>query len=159
MWTEVTMATAAACAALVSVLPHLVRARRGLTGAAPLPTTSALAVVHEHGSLRATEVADRLGLDLSTVSRHLAHLRADGLLETSPDPDDGRSQRLRVTAAGAEELRTRRERVVQALVQRLADWDDAEIDHLTRLLQKLAGTPTGATAGTTTEEKTVQGNA
>ncbi|WP_432486135.1 MarR family winged helix-turn-helix transcriptional regulator [Kineococcus esterisolvens] len=144
------MATTTACAALVSVLPHLLRARRHLAGAASPPTTAALAVVHEHGSLRTTEVAEQLGLDLSTVSRHVGHLRTRGLLEASPDPDDGRSHRLTVTAAGRAELSAQRDRVVSALAARLADWDDAEIHHLTRLLQKLA---------TTAQEKTLQGNA
>ena len=145
------MATATACAELVAVFPHLLRARRRLSGAASLPSTAALAVVHEHGSLRMTEVAENLGLDLSTVSRHVAHLRTRGLLDASPDPDDGRSQRLSVTGAGEAELRAQRDRVVGALVAHLADWDDAEIGDLTRLLQKLAAT--------TAQEKTLQRNA
>ncbi|NAZ86076.1 MarR family winged helix-turn-helix transcriptional regulator [Kineococcus indalonis] len=145
------MATATACAELVAVFPHLMRARRHLAGAASLPTTAALAVVHQHGSPRMTEVAENLGLDLSTVSRHVAHLRAKGLLEASPDPDDGRSQRLTVTGAGEAELNAQRDRVVAALVAGLADWDDAEIGDLTRLLQKFADT--------TAQEKTLQRNA
>ncbi|MCI2240037.1 MarR family transcriptional regulator [Paenibacillus sp. TRM 82003] len=145
------MATATACAALVPVLPHLARARRRLIGAASLPGTATLSIVREHGSLRMSEVAEGLGLDLSTVSRHVAHLRAEGLLTTSPDPDDGRSQRLAVTAAGEAELRAQRDRVVGALVARLAGWDDAEVDDLARLLRKLAAT--------TAPEKTLQRNA
>ncbi|WP_337059425.1 MarR family winged helix-turn-helix transcriptional regulator [Kineococcus sp. G2] len=142
------MATTTACTALVSVLPHLLRARRHLAGTASLPGTAALSIVREHGSLRMSEVAEGLGLDLSTVSRHVAHLRDKGLLTTSPDPDDGRSQRLSVTAAGEGELRAQRDRVVGALAARLADWDDTEVDDLARLLRKLAGT--------TLQEKTLQ---
>ena len=161
------MATPHACAALVDVFPSLLRARRSLAGTLSTPSVVTLAVVHQRGTMRVSEVADALALDLSTVSRQVTHLRRRGLLESAPDPEDGRSQRLHVTRAGTDELRTHRRRVVDKLVENLRDWDDHEVVELTRLLGKLTATcatepTTLATAPprTTTDvqEKQLQGN-
>ncbi|NIZ92860.1 MarR family winged helix-turn-helix transcriptional regulator [Kineococcus rubinsiae] len=140
------MATPHACAGLVDVLPGLLRARRAIVGSTPAPSTATLAAVHESGTPRVSEVAETLGLDLSTVSRQVTHLRQRGLLTAVPDPQDGRSQRLSLTETGVAELRSHRRHLVDTLVARLADWDDAEIDLLARLLDRLARA--GAPAGT-----------
>ena len=140
------MATPHACAGLVDVLPRLLRARRAIVGTASAPVTATLAAVHDGGSPRLSEVAETLGLDLSTVSRQVTHLRQRGLLTTAPDPSDGRSQRLNLTDDGLAELRSHRRQLVATLVMRLADWDDAEIDQLARLLDRLARS--AAAAGT-----------
>ncbi|WP_432561159.1 MarR family winged helix-turn-helix transcriptional regulator [Kineococcus sp. SYSU DK003] len=146
------MVTAHACAALVDVFPDLLRARRALVATPNTPAVATLATVHQRGSLRLTEVAEHLSLDLSTVSRQVAHLRRKGLLTACPDPDDGRSQRLSVTEAGVEELRAFRRACVDKLVEGLGDWRDDEVGDLTRLLGKLARTAAASPATATTEE-------
>ena len=169
------MATPHACAALVDVFPDLLRARRALVGALNTPAVATLAVVHQRGSMRISEVAEHLSLDLSTVSRQVAHLRQKGFLDSSPDPDDGRSQRLTVSAEGTGELRRTRRDLVDKLVERLSDWPDQEVGDLTRLLDRLATTATATATGggcartgpaatspdttTHTREKQLQGNA
>ncbi|MEH3075244.1 MAG: MFS transporter [Quadrisphaera sp.] len=95
---------------------------------------SALATVAAAGPVRVSEVAELMGLDLSTVSRQVSHLRRDGLVESTPDADDGRSQRLSVTDAGRALLRDERHRMVDRLVERLVDWDDAELAEITALI-------------------------
>src|SRR5215216_3197005 len=64
-------------------------------------------VLFEIGSDGATprDVRARLGLDSGYLSRMLGSLQRDGLVEELPDPSDGRSKRLRLTAAGSSELR------------------------------------------------------
>ena len=52
------------------------------------------------GPLRASDLSERACLDLSTVSRHLSALEADGYVTRTPDPDDGRAQLLSVTPSG-----------------------------------------------------------
>jgi len=165
------MATPHTCAALVDVFPDLLRARRTLIGSTHTPTVATLAVVHQRGSLRISEVAEHLSLDLSTVSRQVTHLRGRGLLEARPDPADGRSQRLTVTEAGIEELRGFRRGLVDKLVDHLDDWDDDDVENLTELLARLArtelctpGPPAPTPPATTppaevTKEKQLQGNA
>ena len=47
----------------------------------------------------------RLGLDSGYLSRVLGALRRDGLVESAPDPADGRTKRFSLTRAGRAELR------------------------------------------------------
>jgi DNA-binding MarR family transcriptional regulator len=144
------MATAHACAALVGVLPGLLRVKRSVVGTSGSQGFAVLDAVRHFRRPRVSEVADHLALDLSTVSRQVAHLRHRGLLAACPDPDDGRSQRLTVTTAGINELRRYRHDLVDRLVERLADWDDADVDTLTTLLSRLDHSPDGSTPSRTT---------
>jgi DNA-binding MarR family transcriptional regulator/GNAT superfamily N-acetyltransferase len=64
-------------------------------------------VLFEIGMKGATprDVRARLGLDSGHLSRMLGSLKRRGLVEESPDPDDGRTKRLRLTRKGRAELR------------------------------------------------------
>jgi DNA-binding MarR family transcriptional regulator/ribosomal protein S18 acetylase RimI-like enzyme len=64
-------------------------------------------VLFEIGAGGATprDVRARLGLDSGYLSRMLAALERDGLVETEPDPADRRTRRLRLTDAGRAEMR------------------------------------------------------
>ena len=66
-----------------------------------------LRVLFEIGERGATprDLRARLGLDSGYVSRMIGSLRRAGLIEAKPDPADRRTKRLRVTAAGREEMR------------------------------------------------------
>jgi DNA-binding MarR family transcriptional regulator len=65
-----------------------------------------LRVMFEIGAEGATprDVRARLGLDSGYLSRLIQALRRDGLVETRPDPSDGRTKRLCLTALGRAEL-------------------------------------------------------
>ena len=52
--------------------------------------------------VRMTELADFLGLEKSTMTGLVARARQRGLLERAPNPDDGRSVDVFLTAAGRE---------------------------------------------------------
>jgi DNA-binding MarR family transcriptional regulator len=144
------MATAHACAALVGVLPGLLRVKRAVVGSSGSQAFAMLDAVRHFRRPRVSEVADHLALDLSTVSRQVAHLRQRGLLAACPDPEDRRSQRLTITAAGMDQLRRYRRDLVDRLVERLADWDDVDVDTLTGLLSRLDDSADGSTASRTT---------
>jgi DNA-binding MarR family transcriptional regulator len=90
------------------------------------------------GPLRVTDLAACTNLDTSTVSRHVAQLDGAGLIERTPDPVDGRAQRVKVSAPGAEKieaaLRSRR-----ALLERcLESWEARDLEELDRLLTRFA---------------------
>ena len=53
-----------------------------------------------------TELAERLGLDRTTLAHNLRPLERDGLLAVRPDPQDARLRRVMLTAEG----RARRDR-------------------------------------------------
>lgn len=140
------MATPHACAALVGVLPTLLRVKRSVVGTSGSEGVAVLDAVRHFRRPRVSEVADHLALDVSTVSRQVAHLRQRGLLNACPDPQDGRSLRLTVTPAGMDALRHYRHELVDRLVERFADWEDADVDSLTALLARLGHEPDRATA-------------
>jgi DNA-binding MarR family transcriptional regulator len=90
------------------------------------------------GPQRVTDLASYAGLDASTVSRHVAQLDSAGLIERTPDPVDGRAQRVRLSAAGMARfdaaLSTRR-----ILLEKCLDsWEPSDLEELDRLLNRLA---------------------
>lgn len=67
-----------------------------------IPMTQAFAL-HEldsNQSLSQQELAERLGLEKSTVSRLVAEMEGAGLLRRERDPDNRRYYRLHITARG-----------------------------------------------------------
>jgi len=52
------------------------------------------------GPLRLSALAAQLGLDASTVSRHVAHLEKRGMLDRTDHPEDGRASRVMVSEQG-----------------------------------------------------------
>lgn len=96
----------------------------------------ALACIVECGPIRATELASRLWLDLSVVSRKLRHLVDAGLVERTPDPEDARASLLSATKAGSVATKRMRDARVTALETVLADWSDTDRDQLATLLDR-----------------------
>ncbi len=87
--------------------------------------------------VRASDVAQALGLDKSTVSRGLTHLESLGLIERIEDPDDGRARLLRLTTTGAtgfNAMRIQRQTEFRAI---LARWDSPDLAALATLLSRL----------------------
>jgi DNA-binding MarR family transcriptional regulator len=70
-------------------------------GAAGLKTTqySLLSAIDKLGPLRPGELAERMEMDASTLTRNLQPLVAAGWVETGPG-DDSRSRRVAITPAG-----------------------------------------------------------
>jgi DNA-binding MarR family transcriptional regulator len=90
------------------------------------------------GPLRMTDLAVWANLDASTVSRHVAQLHSAGLIERTPDPVDGRAQRVKLSDAGAARidavLGSRR-----ALLEKcLQSWNPRDLAELDRLLTRFA---------------------
>ncbi|HET8583833.1 MAG TPA: MarR family transcriptional regulator [Jatrophihabitans sp.] len=95
-----------------------------------------LKILHNEGPMRAGAVAECLRSDPSTVSRQVASLVKDGLLERRSDPDDGRASLLVLTdkadAVLAEHDRIRNEHFAQML----DDWSDTDLHRFAALLQR-----------------------
>jgi DNA-binding MarR family transcriptional regulator len=98
----------------------------------PISMSQAFAV-HELDTavpLSQRELADRLALEKSTVSRMIANLERHGLVERERDPDNLRTNRLRLTDSGRE-LHARIAANYDAQFQRwAAALSDAESDAL-----------------------------
>jgi DNA-binding MarR family transcriptional regulator len=90
------------------------------------------------GPVRATELAERVWLDASTISRHLRTLDEQGHVVRAPDPDDGRATLLAVTKSGRRLVDQAREERLEQFATALKDWSDADRTDLIRLTRQLA---------------------
>lgn len=121
---------------------NLPRIREHFQRAAGIPLDRAsytlLKRMKESGPLRLSDLADLLGVDLSTASRQVHHLRQAGLVERAPVEEDRRASLLTVTDVGAEMVT----RILQArravIEQMLAGWSPEERSELARVLGHLA---------------------
>ena len=85
---------------------------------------------------RPAELAERLGMERSTVSRNLALMTQHGLVETTETSPTGRSLRVMVTVAGR-----------GALAQAEQAWHGAQADVKSALGPEAAGVMDGWVAG------------
>lgn len=91
------------------------------------------------GAMRVTDLAGCANLDTSTVSRHVSQLQKSGLIERTPDPDDGRAQRVEPSAQGLRLLHEAMDRRRVLLRRSLEGWDSPDINELDRLLARFVG--------------------
>ncbi|MFI9007800.1 MarR family winged helix-turn-helix transcriptional regulator [Actinosynnema sp. NPDC053489] len=96
----------------------------------------------------AKELATSAGLDPSTVSRAVAALVANGLVERRADPADGRASILVVTGRGRAALADARDWYDRLLGRALADWTLEEVEALTGSLGRLTTDIEGALGST-----------
>ncbi|PWR12323.1 MarR family transcriptional regulator [Micromonospora acroterricola] len=87
----------------------------------------------------ARELADRTRLDPSTVSRSVATLVAQGLVERRPDPTDKRATFLTVTPAGRAALTDSHGWYGDVLERALATWTPGEVRALNAALDRFTG--------------------
>lgn len=81
-----------------------------------------LEALRARGSLRLSELGRRLGITPSTLTRNLARLEEARLVSREADPEDARSARVTLTAAGrraAERLERQREAFAGGVLERL----------------------------------------
>jgi DNA-binding MarR family transcriptional regulator len=94
--------------------------------------TAALATIERHGPLTPSELAQRERVQRPTVTRTLARLEEDGIVQRAADPADGRSFLVSLTPAGLELLHEVRTRKDAYLARRLRELDDEEREALAR---------------------------
>ena len=130
--------------ALVTIVREfsLASTQERLIGAAGVSVERAgfgvLRCVSERGEVRVSELAQVLGVDTSTMSRHVTALERGDLVARADDPSDGRAARVRLTAAGVEVLRLLREAWHRYFTELLAGWPEADRAVLAPLLVRLA---------------------
>jgi DNA-binding MarR family transcriptional regulator len=90
------------------------------------------------GPMRLSDLAGRLRLDASTVSRHVRQLQQRGLVERSHDPDDRRASQVRLAPDGEKALTAAMERRRESFAEVLSTWSPADRDRLRELLSRFA---------------------
>ena len=97
----------------------------------------ALGVIHLHGPVRVSDVAQRLNVALSVASRQVTALERAGYVERDTAPEDGRAHRGSATDAGRAVLEESHRRMVHAFGRALEGWSAKEITALSESLEQL----------------------
>jgi DNA-binding MarR family transcriptional regulator len=88
--------------------------------------------------IRASDLAALMSLDLSTISRQIATLETQGLVERHPDPLDGRASLLTLSERGrsvsARVCAARRE----LFGEFLSEWPGRDVERLAQLISRFA---------------------
>ena len=134
------MPTAPPAADLAGLASHLrlsvFRASRTLrreSQAGVSPTLlAALSTIERHGPMRPGDLAAHEQVRKPTVTRILAALVAEGLVERTPDPVDRRVSWVQLTPAGRALMRAVRRRSDRYLMQRLRRLDPDDVATLER---------------------------
>jgi DNA-binding MarR family transcriptional regulator len=98
---------------------------------------TALAVVHLHGPVRVSEIAQRLVVDMSVASRQVNALIQAGYVQRQPDENDARATLLTITKDGSRVLEESHRRMVHAFGRALDDWSDEDVAALAGGLERL----------------------
>ena len=99
-----------------------------------------LRLLVDHGPMRASVIAEMVGVDRSAVSRLLQSLESLGLTERHPDHEDGRAYLVGLSALGEQRMRALRTDHQGILRQALRDWEPADIDRFASLLGQFNAT-------------------
>ena len=102
------------------------------------PYYSTLARLGLGGPCTVSQLAEGLGLELSTVSRRVKALEERGLVARTTDTDDRRVSHLGLTDAGHELFEALSASWRQLLAEVLSDWSANDIDELARLFSRFA---------------------
>jgi DNA-binding MarR family transcriptional regulator len=84
----------------------------------------------------ASDLAERYGLEKSTVSRQLSRLEEDGLLRRVAHPSRPRTKLLELTDTGQARLARVRQHQRKGLEERLGRWPDEDVEAFGRLLRR-----------------------
>lgn len=96
-----------------------------------------LGLLADGGDVRAADLAERLGLDKSTVSRQVTQMESMGLIQRVTDPQDGRARLIHVTDEGRSRVQQLRAARGRWFGEALEHWPTADVDTLAVLLKRL----------------------
>jgi DNA-binding MarR family transcriptional regulator len=105
-----------------------------------------LVALSESGPASQADLGRRLALDRSDLHAIVADLERDALIDRERDPEDGRRNRVRLTAKGRAQLRRLDKKVEQAQDELLAPLTAAERAQLTALLTRVVEHHAGGAA-------------
>ena len=82
----------------------------------------------DEGPVRASSMVENFHIDKGAVSRQIHHLVELGLVEKTPDPDDGRATLVVASEEGRRRLADVSDHRRKWLDERLGDWDSDELE-------------------------------
>jgi DNA-binding MarR family transcriptional regulator len=96
-----------------------------------------LQVIEARPGIRPSKIAAELGMNQSSITRHVQALEAEGQVTVAADPKDQRACVIHLTDSGREALAELTKIGLGRFASFVADWDAEEVRTLTRLLVKL----------------------
>ncbi|MGJ5893273.1 MarR family transcriptional regulator [Streptomyces sp. V2] len=93
--------------------------------------------VADSDPLRPGELAQRLGVEASHVTRTVQQLQKSGYVTRVPDPQDGRAQRIQLTEAGEGAVGRIRAASQRGMQLALQDWTPQELEQLAGLFHRM----------------------
>ncbi|MEV6766908.1 MarR family transcriptional regulator [Streptomyces sp. NPDC051105] len=93
--------------------------------------------VSDSEPLRPGELAQRLGVEASHVTRTVQQLQRSGYVTRVPDPDDRRAQRIELTDAGREAVDRVRDAGARGMQLALGEWKPEELRQLATLFHRM----------------------
>ena len=99
--------------------------------------TALLRQIAESESLRPGELALRLGVEASHVTRQVHRLERAGYVRRVPDPDDRRAQRIELTQPGLAAVERIREAGCRGMQMALAAWSPQDLRQLAGLFRRM----------------------
>ncbi|MEV0179722.1 MarR family transcriptional regulator [Streptomyces sp. NPDC050625] len=93
--------------------------------------------VADSDSLRPGELAQRLGVEASHVTRTVQQLQKSGYVTRIPDPDDRRAQRIQLTDAGRRAIDRVRDTGARGMQLALGEWKPEELRQLATLFHRM----------------------
>lgn len=95
-----------------------------------------LGYVRDNGPVRASAIGQVFDIDKGAISRQVQHLIDLGLLDRSPDPEDGRATLLTASEDAIRRLDQVADDRRQHLADRLGDWSADEMASFTATLRR-----------------------
>ena len=96
-----------------------------------------LAALHDETPRSQKELARIAEIEQASMAQILARMERDGLIQRERDPDDGRSTLVSLTATARAQLPSARQALRRASREAVAGFDDADVQTLTRLLERV----------------------
>ncbi|WP_405995670.1 MarR family winged helix-turn-helix transcriptional regulator [Streptomyces sp. NBC_00986] len=93
--------------------------------------------VADSDPLRPGELAHRLGVEASHVTRTVQQLQKSGYVTRVPDPDDRRAQRIELTEAGRKAVSNVRDAGARGMQMALSEWSTDELQELATLFHRM----------------------
>ncbi|MDQ0604196.1 DNA-binding MarR family transcriptional regulator [Streptomyces canus] len=87
--------------------------------------------------LRPGELANRLGVEASHVTRTVQQLQKTGYVTRVPDPDDRRAQRIELTETGRQAIDRVRDAGARGMQLALSEWAPEELGQLATLFHRM----------------------
>jgi DNA-binding MarR family transcriptional regulator len=91
-----------------------------------------------HDAMRVSDLAAKVGLDASTVSRQIKQLEDKSIVERTHDPADGRASLVKLSDEGRATMQEAFRRRFERIKDVLGPWSDRDRYELQSLLTRLA---------------------